>query len=80
VFSRRVDPRFGEPIYRLMNITRAEPDASLFEVPADYKREDMKPIPSSRRSTGSRGKRGQPSVTVLRDVRISERSTRGARC
>jgi hypothetical protein len=42
VFSRRADPRFGETIYRLTNITRAEPDASLFEVPADYKREDMK--------------------------------------
>jgi hypothetical protein len=26
-------------------ITRAEPDASLFEVPADYKREDVKPLP-----------------------------------
>jgi hypothetical protein len=42
VFSRRADPRFGETIYRLTNITRAEPDASLFQVPADYKREDMK--------------------------------------
>jgi hypothetical protein len=43
VFSRRADPRFGETIYRLTNITLAEPDASLFQVPADYKREDAKP-------------------------------------
>jgi hypothetical protein len=26
-----------------LNITRAEPDASLIQVPADYKREDVKP-------------------------------------
>jgi hypothetical protein len=45
VYSRRADPRFGETIYRLTNITRAEPDASLFQVPADYKREDLKPPP-----------------------------------
>ena len=44
VFSRRADPRFGEKIYRLTNITRAEPDAALFQVPADYKREDVKPL------------------------------------
>src|SRR5262245_24658974 len=45
VFSRRTDPRFGETIYRLTNIIRAEPDATLFQVPADYKREDVKPLP-----------------------------------
>jgi hypothetical protein len=45
VFSRRADPRFGETIYRLTNITRLEPDASLFQVPADYRREDVKPLP-----------------------------------
>jgi hypothetical protein len=45
VYSRRADPRFGETIYRLTNITRAEPDASQFEVPADYKREEVKPFP-----------------------------------
>jgi hypothetical protein len=45
VFSRRADPRFGETIYRLTNITRAEPNASLFQVPADYTREDVKRLP-----------------------------------
>jgi hypothetical protein len=44
VFSRRADPRFGETIYRLTNITRTEPDASLFQVPADYRFEDVKPF------------------------------------
>jgi hypothetical protein len=43
VSSRRADPRFGETIYRLTNITRTEPDASLFQVPADYKHEEIKP-------------------------------------
>jgi len=36
VMTRHVDPRTGESSYRLTNITRAEPDASLFMVPADY--------------------------------------------
>jgi hypothetical protein len=45
VLSRRADPRFGETVYRLTNIMRTEPDASLFQVPSDYKREDMKRFP-----------------------------------
>jgi len=37
VMSKRTDPRTGETITRLSNISRAEPPASMFEVPADYK-------------------------------------------
>lgn len=37
VYSRHYDPRFGEQIYRLTNISRNEPDRSLFSVPGDYK-------------------------------------------
>jgi hypothetical protein len=37
VYSRHTDPRFGEQIYRLANISRNEPDRSLFAPPADYK-------------------------------------------
>jgi hypothetical protein len=36
VMTRRSDPRFGETVYRLTNIVRAEPPAELFEVPPDY--------------------------------------------
>ena len=36
VMSRHTDPRMGESVYRLTNISRAEPAASLFSVPADY--------------------------------------------
>lgn len=36
VYSRHYDPRFGEQIYRLVNINRSEPDPSLFVPPADY--------------------------------------------
>lgn len=36
VLSRHSDPRMGETTYRLTNITRAEPEPSLFEAPADY--------------------------------------------
>ena len=35
--SRVVDPRMGETTYRLRNISLREPDATLFQVPADYK-------------------------------------------
>lgn len=37
VMSKRSDPRTGEQTFRLTNITRAEPDASLFTVPADFR-------------------------------------------
>lgn len=36
VYSRRFDPRYGEQIYRLVNLDRSEPDISLFMVPSDY--------------------------------------------
>jgi len=37
VYSKRSDPRMGEQTFRLTNIQRAEPDASLFTVPPDFK-------------------------------------------
>ena len=38
VSSRYFDPRRGETTYRLTNLKRGEPDASLFQVPADFER------------------------------------------
>lgn len=43
LLTRRYDPRFGETMYRLTNIVRAEPAEDLFKVPADFKIEDMSP-------------------------------------
>lgn len=48
------DPRFGESTYKLLNIQRAEPNASLFQVPSDYTIEEGKmrrpsPVPRIRR-------------------------------
>jgi len=37
VMSTTTDPRGGQTVYHLTNITRAEPDAALFQVPAGYK-------------------------------------------
>jgi hypothetical protein len=37
LFSKTVDPRSGESIQGLINVSRAEPAPSLFEVPSDYK-------------------------------------------
>jgi hypothetical protein len=36
VLSKRNDPRFGETVYRLSDIKRAEPDPSLFQVPSGF--------------------------------------------
>jgi hypothetical protein len=43
VMTRHSDPRFGETVYRLTNISRNEPARSLFEVPADYTLREGKP-------------------------------------
>jgi len=37
ISSKRSDPRMGDQTFQLTNITRAEPDASLFTVPPDFK-------------------------------------------
>lgn len=36
VYSKRTDPRMGEQTFQLTNIVRAEPDPSLFSVPAGF--------------------------------------------
>ncbi len=36
VLVKHSDPRMGTVVYQLTNVTREEPDASLFQVPADY--------------------------------------------
>ena len=40
VYSKRSDPRMGDQTFRLTNIVRAEPDASLFAIPSDFKMVD----------------------------------------
>ncbi|CAN5319349.1 hypothetical protein BH10ACI2_BH10ACI2_07350 [soil metagenome] len=37
VYSKNIDPRFGEQTYKLTNLVRAEPDPSLFALPTGYK-------------------------------------------
>ncbi|HZI19694.1 MAG TPA: energy transducer TonB [Pyrinomonadaceae bacterium] len=44
VMTRSSDPRSGETTYRLTNISRAEPAATLFQVPSDYTVKDA-PVP-----------------------------------
>ena len=36
VLRRNFDPRFGETVYRLVNVTRGEPSPDLFAVPQGY--------------------------------------------
>jgi hypothetical protein len=52
VMTRRSDPRTGEEITRLVNINRAEPDPSLFQVPAGYQ---LVEAPAGRGGRGGRG-------------------------
>src|SRR6266567_6340985 len=40
VMTKRNDPRMGETVYRLSNISRTEPARSMFEPPSDYTVED----------------------------------------
>ena len=37
LYRKRIDPRFGEVLYRLTNIQRIKPDPSLFKIPRGYK-------------------------------------------
>lgn len=37
VMSRQEDPRLGETVFRLTNVSLAEPPSSLFQIPPDYK-------------------------------------------
>ena len=41
LISKHSDPRNGETITRLINISRSEPAHILFEAPADYKLNEM---------------------------------------
>jgi hypothetical protein len=52
VLSKRSDPRFGETIFRLTNIKRAEPDPTLFQVPSDFKTVQGMPEPMRMRRPG----------------------------
>jgi hypothetical protein len=42
LMTKSSDPRTGEMVFRLTNIQRSEPAPSLFEIPADYKIDEMK--------------------------------------
>jgi hypothetical protein len=37
VLSKHSDPRNGDTVTRLMNVSRSEPSRMLFDAPADYK-------------------------------------------
>ncbi len=54
IMSKHSDPRFGETLYQLSGIQRAEPDHSLFEIPAGYTVKDM-PAPMSLHTGGPEG-------------------------
>jgi len=43
VMRKHNDPRFGETVYKVTNITRGDPDPSLFQVPSDFKVLDKLP-------------------------------------
>jgi hypothetical protein len=46
--TKHSDPRFGETTYRLTNVSRTDPDRSLFEVPAGFDVATPPPPPPAR--------------------------------
>ncbi len=44
MMSRNSDPRNGDRVYQLINVSRSEPLPSLFEIPPDYQVRDIKAI------------------------------------
>ena len=36
IMTKHSDPRMGETVFQVNNLTRSNPDPSLFQVPADY--------------------------------------------
>jgi len=44
VMSKTSDPRFGDSVYQLNSLTRAEPDPALFTVPSDYAVKQGRPM------------------------------------
>jgi len=42
IMTKHSDPRTGEEIFRLTNVSRTEPGADLFQVPANYQLSDRK--------------------------------------
>jgi hypothetical protein len=49
VMTRHSDPRSGETVYRLTDISQTEPDHFLFEVPGDYQMKEGTSFPSRTR-------------------------------
>jgi len=45
LMSKTSDPRFGESVYQLNAISRAEPDPTLFVVPSDYAVKEGRTLP-----------------------------------
>jgi hypothetical protein len=59
VMSKRSDPFQGETTFQLTNIQKQEPEAALFQVPADYT--VMQRGDGPRRSKGGRGQASPPA-------------------
>ena len=51
VMIKSSDPRFGDMVMQLTNIAQAEPEASLFQIPAGYTITDR---PAGRQAGGMR--------------------------
>ena len=45
ILQDRSDPRNGETITKLENVSRSQPDPTLFQLPADYKIVDVSTTP-----------------------------------
>ena len=64
VLQRFFDPRFGETIYRLVNVVRGEPSPDLFQVPQGYELDGRRTGRSCVRSAGRRASASSSSCSA----------------
>lgn len=77
VLRRSSDPRFGETVYRLVNVTRSEPPPDLFTVPQGFAiLKDAGPVVGLR-TQGEAGARGAPGERGRRGVFVLPRDANG---
>ncbi|MFN0085717.1 MAG: energy transducer TonB [Blastocatellia bacterium] len=67
IMTRQTDPRFGETTYRVTNINRAEPEASLFTVPSDYTIKEGGPAPGAFRFEEDKKGTGEGGQFIRRE-------------
>jgi TonB family protein len=68
LLTRRNDPRYGAQTVRVTELSRQEPDASLFDIPKDYKVTNENTTSSATGSSSATGDSDSPGVERVQEV------------